>query len=192
MSCPLHHGHSASHLASTLLTTITTSILPLTTHNVSLGCKVFGAAILSKSTLSLITASTNDEITSPLFHGEISTLLSFHTLNNARAARGEERIDPKSCVFLSTHEPCSLCLSAITWSGFDNFYYLFTYKDTMEEFAIPHDINILREVFQTSKSEGGELYNRRNSFWTCYSIADLIDQSAKTEQEGLLEQQRNV
>jgi hypothetical protein len=37
-------------------------------------------------------------------------------------------------------------LSGITWSGFDNHYYLFTYEDTRDAFAIPHDIRILEEV----------------------------------------------
>jgi hypothetical protein len=37
-------------------------------------------------------------------------------------------------------------LSGITWGGFDNFYYLFTYEDTRDAFGIPHDIRILEEV----------------------------------------------
>ena len=50
-------------------------------------------------------------------------------------------------IFLATHEPCSLCLSAITWTGFDNFYYLFSHEDSRDSFAIPHDLKILKEVF---------------------------------------------
>jgi hypothetical protein len=41
-----------------------------------------------------------------------------------------------------------MCLSAIAWSGFDNFYYLFSYEDTRDEFEIPHDRAILAEVFR--------------------------------------------
>jgi tRNA(Arg) A34 adenosine deaminase TadA len=37
-------------------------------------------------------------------------------------------------------------LSGITWGGFDNFYYLFTFEDTRDAFGIPHDIRILEEV----------------------------------------------
>ena len=40
--------------------------------------------------------------------------------------------------------------SAITFSGFDNFYYLFPYTATNDEFNIPHDLNILKEVFNIS------------------------------------------
>ncbi len=37
-----------------------------------------------------------------------------------------------------------MCLSpAITWAGFDNFYYFFTHEDLRDAFAIPHDLKIL-------------------------------------------------
>ncbi|EST04852.1 CMP/dCMP deaminase, zinc-binding [Kalmanozyma brasiliensis GHG001] len=178
-----HHGHAPSHLLAALLSTITTSIIPLTTPAVARGCKVFGASILSKSTLTPIVSSTNDEITSPLLHGEMATLFAFHEHNNSLPAA--DRVDPKDCVFLATHEPCSLCLSAITWSGFDNFYYLFTYRDTMESFAIPHDIEILKEVFQTSQGDDAKLYNRKNKYWQSWSFQDLIDQSPQEERGEL-------
>ena len=41
-------------------------------------------------------------------------------------------------------------LSGITWSGFDNHYFLFTYEETRDAFSIPHDIKILEEVRPTS------------------------------------------
>ncbi|TKY86283.1 hypothetical protein EX895_005108 [Sporisorium graminicola] len=186
-----HHGHTPSALLTTLLSTITSSIIPLTTDAVARGCKVFGASILSKRTLEPIISSTNDEITSPLLHGEVATLLAFHK-HNARLP-AEQRVNPKDCIFLSTHEPCSLCLSAITWSGFDNFYYLFTYRDTMDTFAIPHDIQILQQVFQTHKHDGNdELYNRENSYWKSYSCQDLIDQCQQAERHALTEELHSV
>lgn len=43
-------------------------------------------------------------------------------------------------------------LSGITWGGWDNFFYLFTYEDTRDAFSIPHDIRILEEVFVLSLS----------------------------------------
>lgn len=200
-----HFGHAPSHLLNTFLSTITDSIIPLTTDAVSKGCKVFGASILDKTTLQPIVSSTNDEITSPLLHGEMATLFKFHTHNNnlsssspSSSADGptKQRIDPKDCIFLSTHQPCSLCLSAITWSGFDNFYYLFTYQDTKKVFAIPHDINILKQVFVThkppntqSQEGGGEeeevLYNKHNAYWKSFSLAELIQQSPAEEREEL-------
>ena len=87
----------------------------------------------------------------------------------------------RDCLFLSTHEPCSLCLSAITWAGFDNFFYLFGYEDTRDAFNIPHDLKILQEVFGV---EDGE-YRRENAFWTSRSIADLIAKALEAERPSL-------
>jgi tRNA(Arg) A34 adenosine deaminase TadA len=98
-------------LATRFLDVIEHDIVPLTRAGVERGDKVFGGAILRKADLSLVLAATNRETENPLFHGEISTLSAFFALAvSARPA-------PEDCLFLSTHEPCSLCLSAITWAG---------------------------------------------------------------------------
>ena len=89
--------------------------------------------------LSLVVAETNNEIENPLWHGEMHAIKRFYE----RA----DHPDPKDCLFLATHEPCSLCLSGITWSGFDNFYYLFSHQDSADSFAIPYDIQILKAVY---------------------------------------------
>ena len=113
-----------------LLNIFINNIIPLTEKNVSLGNKIFGAAILRKSDFSLVVSESNNEIKNPLWHGEIHTLKKFYEISK------EMRPDEKNCIFLSSHEPCSLCLSAITFSGFDNFYYLFPYESTYDEFNI--------------------------------------------------------
>ena len=112
-----------------------------------------------------IVIGTNNEIANPLWHGEISALKNFYEISS------NERINTKDCIFVSTHEPCSLCLSAITWTGFDNFYYFFPYSDTNNKFNIPHDLKILKEVF---KIHGGN-YNKKNSYWKSYSIIEKIN-----------------
>ncbi|KAI8644436.1 hypothetical protein BD408DRAFT_413439 [Parasitella parasitica] len=94
----------------------------------------------------------------------------------------ESRPSPKDCVFYATHEPCSLCLSAITWAGFNEFYYLFTYEDSRDEFAIPYDIQILEEVYRVRAPTDTEeslksrpLYNSDNHFFTSRSVAQVVD-----------------
>ncbi|WP_284777539.1 nucleoside deaminase [Agrobacterium sp. lyk4-40-TYG-31] len=150
-------------LASRLLDVIEKDILPLTTQGVSLGNKVFGAAILRKSDLSLVIAETNNELENPLWHGEVHTLKRFYELG--------EKPDTKDLIFLSTHEPCTMCMSAITWAGFDNFYSFFSHEDSRDAFAIPHDLKILKEVF--GLEPGG--YRRSNAFWNSYFISDLVE-----------------
>ena len=107
-------------LIAKLLKVLEENILPLTKIEVKRGNKIFGAAILKKSDLNLVVAGTNQETHNPLWHGEISCLNSYWALPK------NKRVPTKDCIFFSTHEPCSLCLSAITWSGFDNFYYFFS------------------------------------------------------------------
>ena len=140
-------------------------ILPLTSKGVDSGNKIFGAAIIKKDDYSLVVAGSNNETENPLWHGETHTLKKFYEINK------ETRPDEKNCIFLSSHEPCSLCLSAITFSGFDNFYYLFPYESTSEEFSIPHDLNILKEVFNINDGN----YIKNNSYWKSYSINSLIN-----------------
>ncbi|KAI4603930.1 hypothetical protein KJ359_000052 [Pestalotiopsis sp. 9143b] len=167
-------------LLSALLSTVEKQIVPLTAEGVASGSKLFGAAILSKATLAPLTVATNNERASPLLHGEIHCIQQFFgsptTIDGATP-----RPATRDCVFVTTHEPCSLCLSGITWSGFDNFYYLFTYEDSRDLFAIPYDIQILEEVFRVrgeGESDealaGRQLYNRQNKFFTAKSFADLV------------------
>ena len=150
---------------SKLLNVILNEIIPETYLNVKKGNKLFGAAIIKKTDLSTICIGVNNEIVNPLFHGEISTINNFFTLNF--------KINPKECIFLTTHEPCSLCLSAITWAGFNTFYYFFPYEDTKTKFSIPHDLKILEQVFKISEGQ----YNYNNEYWHSYSILKEISKS---------------
>ena len=155
---------------SRLLEIIEQDIVPKTQAGVAAGNKLFGAAILRKSDLSVVIAETNNELENPLWHGEVHALKRFYELPKA------DRPDTKDCIFLATHEPCSLCLSAITWTGFDNFYYLFSHEDSRDSFAIPHDLRILKEVF--TLDPGG--YNSQNAFWTGRSVRRMIEELPDT------------
>ncbi len=169
--------YSPVELLSNILRVTEEKVIPLTKAGVSSGSKLFGAAILSRDGLKPHTVATNNERVSPLLHGEINCIQQFF------ASPAEGRPSTKDCVFFATHEPCSLCLSGITWAGFNEFYYLFTYEDSRDLFAIPYDIEILEEVFRVpSASDTPEtlaarpLYNRKNKFFTAKSLADLVEQ----------------
>lgn len=159
-------------LLNRLLDVIEHDIAPKTRKGVEAGNKLFGAAILRKADLSLVVAETNNETANPLWHGEMHAIKRFFELPDHPA--------PKDCLFLATHEPCSLCLSGITWSGFDNFYYLFSHQDSADSFAIPYDIQILKAVYavpdpdRAAPAPGRDLYNRTNPYFTSHDMSRMI------------------
>jgi tRNA(Arg) A34 adenosine deaminase TadA len=181
---PVVSGITATgeELISRLLEVIEKDIVPLTRQGVEIGNKVFGAAILRKSDLSLVIAGTNNERQNPMWHGETHTIKLLYELP------ASERPRPEDCLFLSTHEPCTLCLSAITWSGYDNFFYLFTHEDSRDSFNIPHDLKILKEVFKLGPGE----YAQENLYWKSFHIVKLIEDCDDTARESFLARVRRL
>ena len=169
-------------LTARLLDVIDQEIVPITAQAVKQGNKIFGAAILEKSDGSLVVAGSNREVDCPLWHGEITTIKSLYDLPSDR------RPQPEDCIFLSTHEPCSLCLSAITWAGYDNFYYLFSYQDSRDSFHIPHDLRILEQVFRCDNGN----YAKTNAYWESHSIAQMVDRCEAAVQETLTTRIKNL
>ena len=159
-----------------ILDIFSNEVLPLTIKGVAKGSKIFGAAIIKKDDFSLVIAETNNEIENPIWHGEIHVLKKFYELDI------KTRPNEKDCMFLSSHEPCSMCLSAITFSGFDNFYYLFPYTATNDVFNIPHDLKILKEVFKINNGE----YNKENSYWKSQNINLLVENLPSSKKEKIL------
>ncbi|KAJ9654247.1 hypothetical protein H2198_006707 [Neophaeococcomyces mojaviensis] len=177
--------HSAASLLTAFCDCITHDIHPVSAKSVAEGSKLFGAAIFRKSDLSLIIADTNQEGEevggSPIWHGETWTIKRFFEMPR------DTRPDVKECLFLTTHEPCSLCLSAITWAGFDNFTYMFTYEDTDKLFDIRGDLDVFEHVFhlnggetaQQASSDGSKKqvrpeYKLRNKYFVALSFAELV------------------
>ena len=151
-------------LVDRLLAVVEHEIVPLTRAGVAEGNKVFGGAVLRKSDLSTVVAVTNRETANPLNHGEIATINAFYEL-----APGE-RPAAAETIFLSTHEPCPLCLGGLTWGGWDNFFYLFSYRDTADAFSIPHDIRLNEEIWRVKDGE----YDHKNRYWCAWHIGALI------------------
>ncbi len=172
-------GQSADpdpRLIGRLLDVIETEIVPLTRDGVRQGNKIFGAALIRKSDHSTILAATNRETENPLWHGEIAAINAYYAMVNADEST---RVDPKDTIFLATHEPCTLCASAIAWGGYDSVYYLFSHEDSRDAFQIGHDLRILKEVF--GHEPGG--YSRMNAYWTAFSLVDLIDGCGPEDRE---------
>ena len=160
-----------------VLSLVENEIVPLTRKGVESGSKLFGGGVLRKSDLSTVIAATNTEAGNPLLHGEIQTITEFYALP------ADQRPPAKETIFITTHEPCPLCLAGITWGGFDNFFYLFSYEDTKDAFNIPHDLKILDEVFRCPDGS----YSENNHYWSSWAIRDLIA-SAEPEQRVKFEQ----
>ena len=81
-----------------------------------------------------------------------------------------------------------MCMSDITWAGFDNFYYFFSHEDSRDAFAIPHDLKILKEVF--GLEPGG--YRRQNAFWNSFAISDLVETEADPRKGELKDQTARI
>ena len=163
-----------------ILSTIENDIIPKTRAGVLKGNKIFGGAILNKSDCSLVLADTNHELENPIWHGEMYVLKKFYEQKNYPPT--------KDLIFLSTHEPCSMCLSAITWAGFDNFIYLFSYQESRDLFAIPHDLNILNQVFNVQDGN----YKKSNQYWTSYSIDEILNSGDFKNLKNLKQRVTNI
>jgi tRNA(Arg) A34 adenosine deaminase TadA len=169
-------------LLDALLTAIEEDIIPITAKGVKSGNKIFGAALLRKTDFSVVLAETNNETENPLWHGEVHALKRLYEIPSA------VRPNSKDLIFLSTHEPCSMCRSAITWAGFDNFYYFFSHEDSRDAFAIPHDLRILKEVFNLAPGE----YRSSNDFWKSHSILEMAGLVSLASREPLLKRASSI
>ena len=140
--------------------------------------EVFGAAILEHASipsdsdnlndknqyLKTVLAGTNAEMTCPLFHGEMHVIYQWCQ----KVSPSERGPTAQRSIFLSTHEPCCMCISGIVWSGFPKVFYLFPYTMTSDQ-GIPHDINTMHELW------GVNSYRKQNKYCSTACLIDLID-----------------
>ena len=143
-----------------ILDVIRDEILPLTECETTRGNHVFGGAILRSDTLTSVMVGSNNRVENPLFHGEIDTLIRFFKLP----------VHPRTdeLVFLATHEPCPMCAAAIAWAGFREIWVLFGPEEMAEDFNMPVDMEIYKELF------GSNGVRPDNKFFKKYSITGAI------------------
>jgi tRNA(Arg) A34 adenosine deaminase TadA len=149
-----------------MLAVIENEVLPKTERGVAAGNKVFGAAVLDgrHKEMPTVIAETNHETLCPMYHGEVYTIKQWSEKISAI-----DRPSPADSIFLSTHEPCCMCISAIVWSGFKKVFYFFPYEASRDQ-GIPHDINIMQELWQVPR------YAPCNKFCTSVGLLDVIEE----------------
>jgi tRNA(Arg) A34 adenosine deaminase TadA len=121
----------------------------------------------------LFAKEVDSETGNPLLHGEITAINAFYEVPR------DQRPAAKDCIFVCTHEPCPLCLSGITWGGFDNFFYLFSYEDTKDAFNIPHDLRMQEEIFRLRDGN----YAQKNYYWSSWGIKELVASCNEKDRE---------
>ena len=145
-----------------ILDVIRDEILPLSESEVTRGNHVFGGAILRLDTMTSVMVGSNNRVENPLFHGEIDTLIRFFKL--------PVRPRPNELVFLATHEPCPMCAAAIAWAGFKELWVLFGAREMAEDFNMPVDMEMYKELF------GANGVRPDNIFFKKYSILEAIEE----------------
>ncbi|MDD4159479.1 MAG: deaminase [Synergistaceae bacterium] len=155
-----------------ILRAIKEDLLPLTRKGVEEGNHVFGGLVLDAGSLKTIVAGTNNRQGNPIFHGEIDTIMRFFSM--------KDHPDPSECIFVASHDPCSMCISAIAWSGFKEIWVLFGYEDVAKDFEMPVDLIMYKEIF------GAEGAKEKNLFFRKYSIKHELEK--EPDPSALMEQ----
>ena len=152
-----------------ILDAIDKDLLPLTRRGVLAGNHVFGGLVLDARTLDTVTAGTNNRCVNPIYHGEIDTIMRFFAL--------KDRPKPEDCLFVASHEPCSMCASAIAWAGFREVWVLFGAETMTGDFDMPVDMKMYRDIFGVSGIK------EANSFYRKY---ELRREAAQTPEAAAL------
>lgn len=69
-----------------------------------------------------------------------------------------------------------MCAAALAWCGFRKIFYLFDYRETALDFAMPGDLAILEELF------GAKVLRHDNAFFRMVPIRELAAGSPKREE----------
>ena len=79
----------------------------------------YGALIADPDEGMVMATGRNDASLNPIWHGEIAAISNLSSLLGDVSVYS---VAPKLELY-TTAEPCSMCMSAITWSGFGRVYY---------------------------------------------------------------------
>lgn len=143
-----------------LLEVVRDEILPLTESEVARGNHAFGGAVVRPDTLTSVMVGSDNRTASPLFHGEMDTLNRFFKL--------PVRPNPADLIFLSTHDPCPMCIAAIAWAGFKEVWVLFGTSDVEDEVCMKLNAQMFKEVF------GVDGVRPENAFFTKRSLKKAV------------------
>lgn len=151
-------------------------LIPFTEKQVEAGNHVFGGIVLDQAG-NVVTVGSNDRVTNPIYHGEIDTIRRFFA--------NEKHPDPARCIFVSSHAPCPMCISAIAWAGFREIWVLFDYEDVKESFDMPVDLMMYKEVFcaegATAENAFFKKYDLRTEAAKQKNAAELAKEIAEIE-----------
>ena len=174
-------------LVTRLLDVIETDIAARTRQGVAGGNKLFGAAILRKSDLSLVIAETNNETENPLWHGEMHAIKRFYELPRrpaSRRPRTASSLPPTSPArsaspaspgpASTTSTICSATRTRATASASRT-----TSPSSRKSIAVP-------DPETGTVSPDRPLYNRVNAFWQSHSITQMIAGLDRGRRERLL------
>ena len=170
-------------LLDRILDVIERDIVPMTQKGVSLGNKVFGAAIPRKSDLSLVLAEKQrrDRESAVARRGACHQEILRNVVGGAAAAAGLHFYrDARSRVRSASRQSPGLA-STISISCSAT-------RTARDAFNIPHDLKILKEVFRLDPGE----YNASNSFWTGHAIRKLAAALDATERTRIEARMRTI
>jgi tRNA(Arg) A34 adenosine deaminase TadA len=149
-------------------------LLPTTKVEVARGRAVAtdSAAVLD-SQGRVVVAATSQEVACPLHRGAVVAIEQW--------AKCDQKPSMSEAIFLATHEPCCLCMTAIVHAGFQTCYYLFPRETARGQSAL-HDQRILHELWNVKQ------YRKRNALCSITGIVPLIDALRKTNEREAVDE----
>jgi tRNA(Arg) A34 adenosine deaminase TadA len=151
-------------------------ILPKTKTEVTLGraAAIDGAAVLDLKGRVVVSA-TSQEVACPLHRGAVVAI--------EQLAKCEQKPPIADSIFLATHEPCCLCMTAIVSAGFQQCYFLYPHG-TARGPSAQRDQRILHELWNVKQ------YRKQNALCSTAGMLQLIDALCETNEREAFDELR--